>query len=478
LLSKDELLDLDLERVAPMLRRREISPVELTEAALSRIEKFDPHLRCFITVSRELSIEVARAAEAEIMSGTYRGALHGIPLGLKDVIATRGVRTTNGSKIFAESVPSDDATVVERLKKAGAVIIGKNNLHEISMGSTTANPYFGTCRNPWNPLHVPGGSSGGSAAAVAAGLCLGAIGSDTAGSIRSPAAQCGVVGLKPTAGLVPRTGVFPVSTTFDHVGALARTVLDIALILQAIVGYDESDPASQHAPAADYVRDMAGSLNGLKVGVPTSYFFDGIDAEVQNCVRGAIQVVAELGATVVELAWPQAREAAEAVFTIMAVEAARYHRRWLDTRPADYSAEMQSRLQDGASIPQSAYQRAQEARQRLRNQFLTIMESVDIIAAPTNLVPAPRQGQTHVQINGKDVPVPAAMPLLGAPQNLTGCPALSLPCGFVNTGVPVGFQLIGRPFQEATLFRVARAYEQATDWHRRRPSMAALLAHA
>jgi aspartyl-tRNA(Asn)/glutamyl-tRNA(Gln) amidotransferase subunit A len=268
-----------------------------------------------------------------------------------------------------------------------------------------------------------------------------------------------VVGLKPTAGLVNRSGVFPVSSTFDHVGPLARTVTDVALILQAIA-----------EPPADYAAQMGSGLNGVKVGVPTSFFFDGISPEVENLVREAIRVLAGMGAAMVPLSWPQAAEAAEAVFTIVGFEAARLHRPWLDSRPQEYSPELRARLESGASIPQADYERARARADRLRSESLSITSSVDVVAAPANPVSAPRHGETHVRIGEQKLPIGSVMPRLGAPQNLTGCPAISIPCGFAATGVPVGLQLIGRPHDEATLLRVARAYEEATGWHRRRPA--------
>jgi aspartyl-tRNA(Asn)/glutamyl-tRNA(Gln) amidotransferase subunit A len=448
-----EILNLGISRLATELRRRQVSPVEVVEAALARIEEVDKTLRSFITVTKEAALSAARIAENEITQGAYRGPLHGIPVAVKDVIDSAGVRTTKGSRIFADSVPATDADVVARLKSAGAIVIGKNNLHEFALGSTTANPFYGACRNPRNPDHVPGGSSGGSAAAVAAHLCFGSIGTDTAGSIRSPASQCGVVGLKPTAGMVSLAGVFPVSPSLDHVGPLARSTTDAALILQAIA-----------QPRVDWLAEIDRGLQDVKVGVPTSFFFDDVDEEVEERVCEAITVLAGIGASVGPLLWPHAQVTADAVFTIAGFESAQVHRSWLQSRPDDYSTELRARLEQAARIKPNEYERAKSRVDGLRKDFLAAMNDIDVMAAPTNPVVAPRCGQTHVVIGGREWPVAVVMPRLGAPANLTGCPAISVPCGTARSGLPVGLQLVGRPFGEAALLRVARAYENAVKW--------------
>jgi aspartyl-tRNA(Asn)/glutamyl-tRNA(Gln) amidotransferase subunit A len=469
-MSDEELLDLDLVSVASLIRQRAISPVDVTRSALERIERVDPRLRAFITVTRDTALEAARVAEHEILHGTYRGPLHGMPLGLKDVIATRGVRTTSGSKLFADSVPDHDAAVTERLRAAGAVLVGKNNMHELAMGSTTDNPYFGTCRNPWNLEHVPGGSSGGSGAAVAAGLCFGAIGSDTGGSVRSPASQCGVVGLKPTFGLVSRHGVFPVSASLDHVGPLARTVADTALILQAIVGHDPRDPGScRTAEDVDYAAELDRPIAGLRVGIPRDDYFDRLGDDVRALVHAAVREIAALGASMVEVGWPSIEQAPAAVRTIMSVEAARAHRPWLRSRAEDYSPDVRRRIELGVDVDPSEHAAAQRVRGVLQREFGDLMTRVDALVTATNPVAAPRIGQERIELGGESRPLMDVMPRLGLPHNLTGCPAVSVPCGFTSAGVPVGLQIVGRAFEEPTILRLARAYEQATPWHRRRP---------
>lgn len=448
----EDVLDRDLVQAADELRTGAISPVELLAAALERIEAADPALHAFITVAREPAARAARAAEREIREGNYRGPLHGVPVALKDVIDTAGMRTTRGSRIFADFIPEHDADVVRKLKNAGAIIVGKNNMHELAMGSTTANPYYGACRNPWNLAHVPGGSSGGSGAAVAAGLCFGAVATDTAGSIRSPASQCGVVGLKPTAGLVSTRGVFPVSPTLDHVGPIARTTRDVGVMLTAMAG-----GALPHAATRV-------DLTGVTVGVPRWYFFDGVAGEVETTVRKAISALANLGATISEVTWPEARETAEAALLVSAYEAYETHARRLREDEKGYSAELRERLLRGAGIARAAYESARADFRRLRERFAAAMEGIDVLCAPANPVPAPKHGEHMMAIGSETLPIGSLMPRFGAPANLLGCPALSLPCGFSSAGLPIGLQLIGRSHRDAELLAVAAVYEAAAGW--------------
>lgn len=441
------------------LRGREISPVELLEATLTRIEALDAQLRTFITLDREAAMRAALAGEEEIGRGRYRGPLHGVPIALKDVIDASGMRTTSGSKRFVDAIPVADAAVVRKLKQAGAVLIGKNNMHEFAMGSTTANPYYGVCRNPWNPAHVPGGSSGGSGAALAAGLCFAAIASDTAGSIRSPASQCGVAGLKPTAGLVSTQGVIAVSPTLDHVGPMARRADDLLVILQAIA----ERPLDGGSPDA--------RLAGTAIGVPRSYFFEGISAEVDEAVRSAIGLLRDLGAAIHEVAWPSARESADAALLISAYEALERHAGQLRSCPEDYSPELRARLASAGRIGRAEYEQALARVPALKAGFVAAMERVDFLAVPTNPVPPPRHGEETILLAGEALPIGSVMPRLGAPFNLIGCPALSVPCGFSRAGLPIGLQLVARPLCDAALISLAAAYEEAAGWHRYRPSI-------
>lgn len=466
-----ELLEVGIAGLSSLIRARQVSPVEVVEAALERIAAMDKTLNAFITVTADQARAAARVAEREIVGGAWRGPLHGIPVALKDLFAVAGVPTTNGSRIFKDAVSPHDATVTARLRAAGSILVGKNNLHEFAMGSTTNNPHFGTCHNPWNLEHIPGGSSGGSGAAVAAGLCLGAVGSDTGGSVRGPACQCGIVGLKPTYGLISRHGMFPLSWSLDHAGPLARTVMDTALLLGAIAGHDPRDPSSANVAIPDYAAGLPAGVRGLRVGVPREYFFERSTEEVERMVREAIAVLERLGATIAEVSVPHIEAAAPAGMTIISVEAAEIHAEWLRTRPEDYGADVRPRLQMGAFFRATDYARAQRIRSLIQREFREVMSRVDVFVSPNNPVPPPRIDQPMVPVRGKEVWVMSLMPSLTIPHNLTGYPALTVPCGFAASGVPVGLQIVGRPFEEVTVFRAAHAYEQATEWHRRRPAI-------
>jgi aspartyl-tRNA(Asn)/glutamyl-tRNA(Gln) amidotransferase subunit A len=470
-MKASELPGLTLADLAEQLRQRTLSPVELTEATLARIADVDRKLNSFITVAADHAMRAARAAEQEIVAGRYRGPLHGIPVAVKDLFATKGVVTTNGARICRDTVPDHDAFVVGKLAAAGAVLVGKNNMHEFAFGSTTNNPHFGTCRNPWNLDHIPGGSSGGSGAAVAASLCFGSIGSDTGGSVRGPACQCGIVGLKPTYGLVSRTGVFPLSWSLDHAGPLAKTVTDTALLLQAIAGHDPADPSSASVAIPDYAARLDGDIRGLRIGVPREYFFERSTEEVETFVRDAIRGLERLGATIVEVSLPHIEHAAPAGMTIISVEAAEIHGEWLRTRPNDYGDDVRPRVMLGALLSGTDYVRAQRLRALVQQDFARVMAEVDLFVSPNNPVPPPRIDQSMIPVRGKDIWVMALMPSLTIPHNLTGYPALTVPCGFAATGLPVGLQLVGRAFDETTVFRAAYAYEQTTEWHRRRPAL-------
>jgi aspartyl-tRNA(Asn)/glutamyl-tRNA(Gln) amidotransferase subunit A len=464
-----DLLDLSLTELARLLRDGKASPLEVTHAALDRIAKVDGRLRAFITVTAETALTAARRAEEEIAAGRWRGPLHGVPIGLKDLFDTADAVTTNGSRIFENVVPAADAVVTARLKEAGAVVVGKNNMHEFALGSTTSNPHHGTCRNAWNPDHIPGGSSGGSGAAVAARLCFMSMGSDTGGSIRSPACLNGIVGHKPTYGLVSRRGVFPLSWSLDHAGPLTRTVRDAALTLQVIAGHDPGDPSSASVAIPDYAGALDGGVRGLRVGVPREYFFERATEEVESHVRAAIRTLEDLGATIVDVSLPHVDLAATAGMVILSVEAAAVHREWLRTRPDDYGADVRPRLQAGALFSGAEYTRAQRIRALVQREFREAMTRADVLAMPNNAIPAPRIDQSTIPVRGRDVWVMALMPSLTIPHNLTGAPALTVPCGFAASGLPVGLQIVGRPFEDATVLRVGHAYEQATEWHRRRP---------
>ncbi len=449
-----------------------LSPVELTRAYLDRIEAVEPRINAYITVTGDLAIERARQAEAEIASGRNRGPLHGIPIALKDLYETAGVPTTGGSKILAENVPDEDCPAAAKLAEAGAVLLGKLNMHEFAFGITNNNAHYGPARNPWNTDCVTGGSSGGSGAAMAAGLCAATLGSDTGGSIRIPAAFCGIVGLKPTYGRVSKRGVLPLSTSLDTVGPMTRSVADAALVLQAIAGYDALDPNSVDAPVPNFLDTMDGGAAGLRVGVVRGDYRLPMDDELEAAVEAAFAQLGSLGATLVDpLELPVLREALPYNFVIISSEAAAYHREWLDERPGDYGEDVFGRLSGGRNNTATDYIAAREAQSRIRGQLEEAMSNYDALALPMLPLTAPPIGQDAVTVGGAAMDLRTAVTWYTQPFNLTGFPAISVPCGFTSAGMPIGFQLVGKPFSEGTLLRVAHAYEQSTDWRKQAPAL-------
>jgi aspartyl-tRNA(Asn)/glutamyl-tRNA(Gln) amidotransferase subunit A len=458
-----------IAELAALYKRKAVSPVEVTRAVLDRIEAVDPDLRAYITVLRGPALEAARRAERAIRAGRPLGPLHGVPISLKDLFATRGVLTTNGAKLTAEHVPDRDSTVAARLAAAGAILIGKANLHEFAFGPTGVNPHYGAARNPWDRARVPGGSSSGSAAAVAAGLCHGSMGTDTGGSVRIPAALCGIVGLKPTYGRVSRAGVTTLSWSLDHPGPMTRTVRDAALMLQAIAGYDPADPASSRGRVPRYSRLLGGDLKGVRVGLPTDYFRDLVDPEVEAAVQAAAGVLRGLGARLVEVSLPHFQYAPAISLVILSAEATAYHEPYLRSRPGDYGDDVRERLRLGHVLTATQYLNAQRARACLLDDTRAAFRRVDAILSATAPIAAPALDQTSIQWPARREDVRSALPRLTRPWNLTGLPAISVPCGFAAGGLPVGLQIAGRPFDEPTVLRIAHAYEQATEWHTRRP---------
>lgn len=455
--------------LAQAIRQRQVSPVEVVDALVRRIERLNPQLNAFLLVTADRAREQARAAERALAAGADVGPLHGVPLAYKDLFATAGIRTTAGSLILREWVPREDAVAIARLRAAGAICLGKLNTVEFAYGATGANPHYGNCRNPWDTTRMPGGSSSGSGAAVAAGLCYGALGSDTGGSIRVPAAFCGIVGIKPTYGRVSRRGVVTLAWSMDHVGPLTRTVADAALILRTIAGHDPGDPASSRRSVPDYCATLDQGVRGLRVGVVRRHFFDRLDPAVATACEQALETFRSLGATVVEVDIPHLREAGPISTAIIFAEASSYHQRWFPARAAEYSAEVRERLLLGRTISALDYLRAQRARRLLIAEFREALSQVDVLAAPTAAFPPPRFDESTVDLGGRREDVALAIVQLTRPHNVVGLPTLAIPVGFSPTGLPVGMQLAGRPFDEATVLRVGRAYEVATEWHRRRP---------
>jgi aspartyl-tRNA(Asn)/glutamyl-tRNA(Gln) amidotransferase subunit A len=448
------------------------TPTELVTEALERIDRLDPELQAFVTVLGEQAYKDAERAELELRTGFFRGPLHGVPLGIKDLIAVKNVRTTAGSRVLADYISQEDATVIEQLRRAGAVIIGKTNTHEFAYGT-----YTPPTRNPWDHARVPGGSSGGSAAALAAGMCLGALGSDTGGSIRIPAACCGVTGLKPTYGRVSCHGVIPLSWSLDHVGPLGRSAEDCALLFDVIAGYDPRDPNSVTGPpGASSAALIAGpegrnplSLQGLKIGLPQAGFVGPLDAEVRKAWQAALLVLQEEGAEIVDIELP--RPTLSTYRTIQKPEASLVHmqRGWLHTRAEAYTERTRTRLIEGQGIPAVDYLLAQHERRTFAGSARAVMQRVDVLALPTIPVPAVERTQMDQDLNIEGVTVNATDALLSLtmPFNLAGLPACSFPCGFTNNGLPIGLQVVGKSFEEATVLRISHAYQQLTDWHRR-----------
>lgn len=447
------------------LRKREISPVELTRDCLSRIAQLNPVLNAFITVTAECALQQAKEAESEIQRGNWRGALHGIPIGLKDLIDTAGVRTTAASALFKDRVPNHDAEVVQRLKNAGAVLLGKQNLHEFAYGGSSVISYFGEVRNAWNPAYIAGGSSGGSATAVAAGLCYAAIGTDTAGSIREPAALCGVVGMKPTYGRVSARGVIPLSWSLDHLGPITATGADAAIVLQAIAGYDAQDANCANVPAEDYVATLYRGSNKIRAGVPRKFFYEDLELEVSSAVEQALGVLKSLGADVfdLELAVPTDRK-------LQAAESYAYHAEFVAQSPELYQPETLRRIGTGQTISAAEIEEQRRELKRLRSEVGEVLKDSDVLVTPTTPIVAPALAELK---QNPELLRPRELALLRntRPFNVWGLPAISVPCGFTSTGLPIGLQIAGSHWAESRVLQVAYAYEQATRWHERKPGI-------
>jgi aspartyl-tRNA(Asn)/glutamyl-tRNA(Gln) amidotransferase subunit A len=448
-----------ITELAPRVRRKEISPVELTRDCLDRIEKLNAALNAFITVTAETALEEARLAETEIARGEWRGPVHGIPVALKDLIDTAGVRTTAASALYQNRVPSEDAEVVRRLRLAGAVILGKNNLHEFAYGGSSLVSFFGDVHNPRNTAHIAGGSSGGSAAAVAAGLCYAAIGTDTAGSIREPAALCGCVGIKPTYGRVSARGVIPLSWSLDHVGPLAAAVGDAAIVLQAIAGYDARNASSADVAADDYVSGLREGAKSLRVGIPRAHFFDGLDEEVSAAVQTALGVIRTLVADVREV---QVEVPTDRV--VQLAESFAYHAENVARTPELYQAETLRRIRLGERISAAEYILRWREMDEARRRASDIFADVDLLVTPTMPIPAPVIADLK---KDPEALRPAELTLLRntRPFNVWGLPAISVPCGFTKSGLPIGLQIAGAHWREDLVLRLAYAYEEATEWY-------------
>ncbi len=453
-----------IESLSRGIRGREISPSELTLDCLTRIEKLNPRINAFIAVLADSAMEEARRAEQEIFRGNYRGPLHGIPIGLKDILNTAGTRTTAASKLFEDRVPVEDAEVVRRLRADGAIILGKQNLHEFAYGGSCLISAYGEVRNPWNTERLAGGSSGGSAASLATGMGLAAVGTDTAGSIRLPAAYCGVVGLKPTYGRVSARGVVPLSWSFDHVGPLTNSVCDAGLMLQVLASYDAGDPASVDMPVGDYTCGIGEEIQGLRVGVPRAFFFDDLDPEVAAAVEKAIQIFRDLGANIRD----EIRLEVSADRTLSSFESYAYHRDSVARSPELYQPVTLARIKSGERISAADAARAKEELAACRLAIQKEFDGVDVLLTPTVPISPPKIAE--LQRNPENLR-PAELTMLRntRPFNVWGIPAISLPCGFTSDGMPIGLQLAGAAWREDVVLQAAHAYERATEWHTKMP---------
>lgn len=465
-----DVLELTLSQAARLVRERKLSPVELVEASLARIRKHDDVLKSFITVFDEQAMQVARAAELLSGAGHELGPLQGIPIALKDNVAVRGTRTTAGSKVLSDWLPEADATVTTRLRQAGAVFIGKTNMHEFAWGGTSANPHYGAVRNPWDTTRFPAGSSGGSAVAVAARFCFGAIGTDTGGSIRLPSAINGIVGLRPTYGRVSNHGVVPLAWSMDTVGPMTRTVEDCALMFGAIAGFDTKDAGSAQRATDDCLKDLTDGCRHLRIGVVPGYFFEHIQVPVHDAVKEALATFVDMGAQLVDVDIRNIHGNISAQLTIESAEPSTYHQRTLRERPQDYGDDVRTLLEAGELLLATQYLQAQRYRALLRSEFLEAFRHVDVFICPSLPFVATRVGDNSVEIvPGQPEDMLSAIMQFTGVASLTGLPSLNVPCGFDPDGLPIGMQIIGRPFAEATLLRTGHAFQLATAFHRRAP---------
>src|ERR1700676_869150 len=471
--QSSSLTNLSLSEVSQLVHSKKVSPVELTKDCLSRIERVNPKLNAFITVTADSALAEARQAEAEIQRDNWRGSLHGIPIALKDLVDTAGVRTTAASGLFKDRIPTQDAEIVRRLRAGGAVLLGKLNMHEFAYGGSSAISYFGAIRNPWNTAYCTGGSSGGSAAAVAARLCYGAIGSDTGGSIREPASYCGVGGLKPTYGRVSTSGVVPLSWSLDHLGPMTRTAMDAALILQVIAGYDPQDAASLNIPFPDCTSTIADTTSSLRLGIPRLYFYEALNSEIQTAMEVAHSVLKTISGTQRDIA-PLATDGTyssviDPSLTIIKAESYAYHKEYISRSPELYQEPTLNRIRAGADVTISAYIQSRRQLDQIRHSVSRFFDSVDLMITPT--VSVPPSSIADLADPGTARAKELLMLHNTRPFNLLGLPTISVPCGFTRSGLPIGMQITGPPDSKATVLRLAYAYEKATEWHKRNPNL-------
>jgi aspartyl-tRNA(Asn)/glutamyl-tRNA(Gln) amidotransferase subunit A len=470
--ADSELVFKSGQELGSLLKSRQVTAVDVVRAYLARVEALNPKVNAFITVTADHALARAKQVDAEIAGGKYRGPLHGLPYAPKDILATKGIRTTNGSKVTADWVPSYESTITTRLNKAGAILLGKLNLLEFAMGSGVLSG-FGPARNPWDLEYGPGGSSSGAGVALAAYMTPLAVGTDTGGSIRVPAALCGIVGLKQTYGRVSRYGVTTLSWTLDHAGPMTKTVADAAMMLQTIAGPDPHDPTAARVPVPDYMKALAGDISGVRIGVPTNYFFDG-NAEEAATVRKAVQTLHDMGARIVDVDVPHANLAGSAGWIIAMAEAACFHEKRLKEKPELFDPLVRERLEAAKFYPATDYIKAMRVRTLLMEDMRRVFEKCDVMAVPgggpATKLESPERARSDVKPGSVSTPFRGGTTFIG---DMTGLPAIVIPCGFTAGPpvLPLTIQFYGKPFDESTLFRVSHAYESATDWHRRRPTI-------
>ena len=473
-MPNDDLLNLTISELAPKIQTGEVSPVELTEAALDRAHRLQPTLNSFITILDDQARGQAKEMEDALAKGDYRGPLHGIPIGIKDNIATAGIRTTVGSQVLTDNVPGEDAHVVSLCKSAGAIILGKENLEEFAAGVTSNNPHYGAVHNPWNLDHVPGGSSGGGGANVAAGVTFASLGTDLGGSVRLPATFCGVVGLKQTYGRVSQRGLMVTSFNGDHIGPMTRSVMDSALVLQAMAGYDPLDPSTVPVPTPDYTAGLGERLAGLTVGVPSNYYFDLVDSQVEAAVRMAISALQELGVKTAEVSLPMMEYAAALRIAGMA-DSVVTHEPYIESSRGQYGPDTLYRTLAGQFVLGSDYSKSMKVQRLIKEEYARVLQDVDFLVTPTAPVAAPRIDAQYIELDGTNHrvrgPGSGMVSRNTSPMNSTGLPAITVPCGLNDDGLPIGVQFIGRSFDEATLFKVAGGYEAVSPARGHRPQV-------
>ena len=470
-MPNEDLTQLSVANLAPLIQSGGISPVEVAKAFISRIDALEPRLNAFITRMDDAALREAREAEKEILRGRYIGPFHGIPFGLKDLFWTNNTRTTSGSLIDSEFIPKEDSAVASRMKAAGAYCIGKLHMTEFAFDGTSLNCHYGPAHNPWDISRMAGGSSSGPGVAVASGQTPIAIGTDTGGSVRVPSALCGITGLKPTFGLISRYGSTPLSWSMDHVGPMTRTVEDAALALNMLAGYDARDPGSVNITPQDYLSELRMDVQGVRIGVPQEFIFDVMDVGVEQSFRIAMAHMESLGSHIRDISIPDLALINAAGSIVQTAEAAMIHRSRVLDMGRYFDPVIRKRIESGLFISTEAYLHAQEVRRELKEVLLAVLETVDIIATPTTAIVAPPLERELVNIQGQDVPIREALLRITRLFSTVGLPAISIPCGFTEERIPIGLQLVGKPFSESFLLRVAQNYQESTNWHMQRPAL-------